>query len=100
MRPLSPVAEHDLTALANIGDCILEERRLTDTTKRDDARSIGYMMVELMEPATSFLNGQTIESEHPEKWNDNTGIRDVGIQPIGGRLCRKLTKRLGENFIP
>ena len=76
MRPLSLVTEHDLTALANIGECILEERRLTDTTKRDDARSIGYMMMELMEPATNFLNGQTIELEHPEKWNDNTGIRD------------------------
>ena len=33
-------------------------------------------MMELMEPATSFRDGQTIELEHPEKWNDNTGIRD------------------------
>ena len=76
MRLPALVREHDLIEQANIGECILEERRLTDATEREDVRSIGYIMMELMEPATSFGNSRTIDLKHPEEWKDNTGIKD------------------------
>ena len=40
--------------VANIGDCILEERRLTESMEKEDVRSVGYMMLELMEADTSL----------------------------------------------
>jgi len=33
--------------VANIGECILEERRLTKSMEHEDVRCVGFMMVEL-----------------------------------------------------
>ena len=40
--------------VVNIGDCILEERRLTESMEKEDVRSVGYMMLELMEVDSSL----------------------------------------------
>lgn len=34
------------------------------------------MLMELMEPETSNKDPQTTTLEHPELWNENTGIRE------------------------
>lgn len=65
-----------LTPAANIGDSIIERRSHTDEKAREDIRSLGSIMVELMEPTTYALDPQTIKLEHPSRWRANTGLKD------------------------
>ena len=62
--------------VANIGDCILEERRLTESMEKEDVRSVGYMMLELMEADTSLARPKSIQLQRPEDWKNGTGIKE------------------------
>lgn len=62
--------------LANIGDCVLEERRLTESMEKEDVRSVGYMMLELMEADTSLARPKSIQLQRSEDWKDGTGIKE------------------------
>lgn len=42
----------------------------------EDVRSLGYMMLELMEAETSLAKPKSIQLQHPEDWKDGTGIKD------------------------
>ena len=64
-----------LINIANIGQCGLDEQDLTSTAGLDDARSLGYMMMELMEIKTSILQPRSITLQSPQLWEDNTGIK-------------------------
>ena len=44
--------------------------------RRDDVRSLGFVMMELMEPLTHMLNPRSTELKSPENWKDGFGIKD------------------------
>ena len=41
-----------------------------------DIKCIGTIMMELMEPATSILDPCSTVLKNPEKWRDESGIKD------------------------
>lgn len=41
-----------------------------------DVRSVGYMMLELMEADTSLARPNSIQLQRPEHWKDGTGIKE------------------------
>jgi len=43
---------------------------------RKDIRSLGAVMMELMEPETYLLDPHSIELKNAEKWKDGLGIHD------------------------
>lgn len=55
---------------------MLEERRLTESMEKEDVRSVGYMMLELMEADTSLARPKSIGLQRPENWKDGTGIKE------------------------
>ena len=44
--------------------------------ENEDVRSVGYMMLELMEADTSLANPKSIQLRRPENWKNGTGIRE------------------------
>ena len=44
--------------------------------EKEDVRSVGYMMLELMEADTSLARPKSIHLKRPEKWKNGTGIKD------------------------
>lgn len=67
---------YEAYSLANIGDCVLNGHTLTDATARNDVRSVGLVMVELMEPETIIRSPAQTNLAHPEVWKDESGIKD------------------------
>ncbi|KAL8765909.1 MAG: hypothetical protein Q9209_007152 [Squamulea sp. 1 TL-2023] len=61
---------------ANIGDSILDGRLLTEATARNDIRSVGLVMVELMEPESAIRKPAQTHLARPEAWKDESGIKD------------------------
>ena len=59
---------------ANIGDALLENKQLSSQAIRKDVRSIGLVMVELMEQSTSALNPDDLKVTRPEAWTDCPAI--------------------------
>ena len=58
--------------LANIGDCLSQPTSLNPSTKQQDIESIGFVMIELMEPATYASGIRNLR--YPQVWANNTGI--------------------------
>lgn len=44
--------------------------------KKGDIRSVGYMMLELMEADTSLARPKSIQLQRPENWKNGTGIKE------------------------
>ncbi len=44
--------------------------------EKEDVRSVGYMMLELMEADTSLARPRSIQLQRPQEWKDGTGITD------------------------
>ena len=76
VSPIKLGIERQLTYIANIGDCILEENVLTDETGRLDVCSLGFMMIELMESDTSLRQPKQARLARPEVWKDESGIKE------------------------
>jgi hypothetical protein len=45
-------------------------------SRHDDVRSLGFVMMELMEPSTYLLHPRSAELKSPENWKDGFGIKD------------------------
>ena len=65
-----------LYLIANVGECVLNKTCYTEVAGREDIKSIGYIMMELMDVKTSVLRPDSVELEDPEIWKDSTGIKD------------------------
>jgi hypothetical protein len=59
---------------ANIGESFVRKRYITVENKSYDVCSLGFVMVELMEPTTYILDPYSTELRNPEKWRD--GIKN------------------------
>lgn len=44
--------------------------------EKEDVRSVGYMMLELMEADTSLARPKSIQLQRSENWKDGTGIKE------------------------
>ena len=65
-----------LISLANAGDSFVYDKNLSEESRRNDLRSLGAVMMELMEPETYFLDTHSIELQNLEKCIDSLGIHD------------------------
>ena len=61
---------------ANVGDSLIEKRQLDQNSERNDVRSIGAIMMELMEPTTYILDSQSTELKDADKWKNSLGVED------------------------
>ncbi len=61
--------------LANVGDAMLNDVKISEDTERKDVCTVGLVMKELMEPETSLQNPDSIVLKYPENWPDGWGIR-------------------------
>ena len=52
------------------------KRYITAESKRKDICSVGFVMMELMEPTTYILNPHSTELQSPERWEDGSGIKE------------------------
>ncbi|KAL6712959.1 hypothetical protein ACLMJK_009514 [Lecanora helva] len=59
-----------------IGSRMLQGRSSTQEEKNSDIRSVGAIMMEMMEPATFLETPNSVALRHPERWGENTGIQD------------------------
>ncbi|PVH69002.1 hypothetical protein DL98DRAFT_378587, partial [Cadophora sp. DSE1049] len=57
-----------IVKIANIGESFVRNIYTTAENRHDDVRSIGFVMMELMEPMTYILNPHSAELRSPEKW--------------------------------
>ena len=64
-----------LIIVANIRDYILEERRLTESIEREDARCVKFIIVELIETETILINTKTIDLRYLERWKKSIYIK-------------------------
>ncbi len=44
--------------------------------EKEDVRSVGYMMLELMEADISLARPKSIQLQRLENWKDGTGIKE------------------------
>ncbi|EXJ56210.1 serine/threonine protein kinase [Cladophialophora psammophila CBS 110553] len=65
-----------LMAIANIGESFARNRIITAETRQHDIRTIGFVMMELMEPTTYILDPQSAGLQNPGKWKEGWGIKD------------------------
>jgi len=61
--------------LANVGDAMLNDVKISEDTERKDVCTVGLVMKELIEPETSLQNPDSIVLKYPENWPDGWGIR-------------------------
>lgn len=61
----------------------------------EDVRSVGTMMMELMEPETSLSNPGSITLQHPERWKDSLGIKSFLAATAMSRLIDLKNVRIG-----
>lgn len=61
---------------ANVGDSFIEKRRLNPDSERNDVRSLGAIMMELMEPTTYILDAQSTKLKDSDRWKNSLGIED------------------------
>lgn len=76
LKTLEIELKADVFDTANIAESILERKVFSDKRGSSDIKSIGTIMVELMEPATSILDPSSTVLEEPDKWRDEVGIKD------------------------
>ncbi|KAL9631870.1 MAG: hypothetical protein Q9164_005656 [Protoblastenia rupestris] len=62
--------------VANVGDSFIEKRQLNPDSERNDIRSLGAIMMELMEPTTYILDLQSGKLKDSDKWKNSLGIED------------------------
>ncbi len=65
-----------LMCQANIGDSFIEKRQLNPDSERNDIRSLGAIMMELMEPTTYILDAQSTKLKDSDKWKNSLGVED------------------------
>ena len=62
--------------IANIGESFAQNRIITAEARENDIRTIGFVMMELMEPTTYIRDPRSTELQNPGKWKDGWGIKD------------------------
>lgn len=61
--------------LANVGDVMLNDVKISEDTERKNVCTVGFAMKELMEPETSLQDPDSIVLKYSENWPDDWGIR-------------------------
>ena len=61
---------------ANVGDSFIEKRQFNPDSERNDVRSLGAIMMELMEPTTYILDPQSTKLKDSDKWKNSLGVED------------------------
>ena len=61
---------------ANVGDSFIEKRLFNPDSERNDVRSLGAIMMELMEPTTYILDPQSTKLKDSDKWKNSLGVED------------------------
>ena len=61
---------------ANVGDSFIEKRLFNPDSERNDVRSLGAIMMELMEPITYILDPQSTKLKDSDKWKNSLGVED------------------------
>ena len=61
---------------ANVGDSFIEKRQLNLDSERNDVRSLGGIMMELMEPTIYILDAQSTKLKDLDKWKNSLGVED------------------------
>ena len=61
---------------ANVGDSFIEKRQLNRDSERNDVRSLGAIMMKLMEPTTYILDAQSTKLKDLDKWKNSLGVED------------------------
>ena len=80
---------------ANIGDALLKHTDLSPIAIRKDLRSVGLIMVELMEQTTSALNPDDLKVTNPNAWNDCPTI----LSFLADTATHSLDELLGHEFL-
>lgn len=80
-----------LIILANIGDSFVANRRLDTDNERCDVRSIGSVMMELMEPHTYIMEPNSTVLRNSAIWKDAFGIEEF-LRATFNRSLRELRK--------
>ncbi len=65
-----------LMCQANVGDSFIEKRQLNPDSERNDVRSLGAIMMELMEPTTYILDAQSTKLKDSDRWKNSLGVED------------------------
>ncbi|KAH8653977.1 hypothetical protein BGZ60DRAFT_568489 [Tricladium varicosporioides] len=85
-----------MVKIANIGESFIRNRYTTAESRRNDSRSIGFVMMELMEPTTYILNPHSAELRSPEKWKDGSGIQSF----LSATQHQSLEQLRNHDFLP
>ena len=57
-------------------ESFIENRRLDPDSEKNDIRSVGSVMMELMEPETFILEPHSVALRKADVWKDGHGIKD------------------------
>lgn len=68
--------EQLLMCQANVGDSFVEKRQLNPDSARNDIRSLGAIMMEMMELTTYILDAQSTKLKDSDKWKTSFGMED------------------------
>ena len=76
--------------IANIGESMLDQRRLDESNAQIDTQSIGCMMMELMEEGTFHLEPGSVQLKNPEVWQPDLIKRFLAATQSStlAELCR------------
>ncbi len=61
---------------ANVGDSFIEKSQLNPDRECNDLRSLGAIMMELMEPTTYILDAQSTKLKDSDRWKNSLGVED------------------------
>lgn len=78
---------------------MLESCKTAPEQKQKDIRNVGTMMMEIMEPATSLEDGESIVLQHPERWGQ-TGEIKTFLRATATASVRELKDVSDANFTP
>ncbi|MCJ1360236.1 MAG: hypothetical protein MMC33_010239 [Icmadophila ericetorum] len=81
--------------IANVAEAILERKVFSAVMAMADIKCIGTIMMELMEPATSILDPCSTVLKNPEKWRDESGIKDFLAATQDNNSLRQLKETHG-----
>ena len=74
-RLRTPLRKPSLTDAANIGESMAHGKGLNQLREKEDVRSLGWLMMEIMEPETSLTRPQSMHLLQPRRWENGLGIK-------------------------
>ncbi|MCJ1422777.1 hypothetical protein MMC29_000657 [Sticta canariensis] len=82
--------------IANVGDSFIEKRLFNPDSERNDVRSLGAIMMELMEPTTYILDPQSTKLKDSDKWKNSLGVEDF----LAATQHKSLQELKQHDFLP